>query len=313
LKSFNCGSFHDRSYDVASPIHRWLAQAALGVVAVLATGCATSSSVSRLRADVANLRVEMHHLSVVQQAAAGDLAHAVTESRSLATRTAEAAIAVEAAAAEVARLRTRIDALEAEVQVVKLRASTPIAPAPPTPAPVVPPVPAPPEAERAVTPPTAPSAPPTPPAPRVASTPPRPEHPRETPTKLATAGQTYGAALATFRARDHGQAVLEFLDFIATYPKHPLVANAQYWIGEAYYAQRDYRQAITEFAKVSVTAPGSAKAGDALFKIGLCQRRLRDEAQARQTWQRVVREFPLSEAAVKAREFLGDEAGTVPR
>jgi tol-pal system protein YbgF len=103
--------------------------------------------------------------------------------------------------------------------------------------------------------------------------------------------------------------VLDFLDFMAKYPGHPLVANAQYWIGEAYYAQRDYRQAIVEFQKVPEIAPGSAKASDALLKIGLCQRNLRDEAQARQTWQRVVRDFPQSEAAAKARTFLKSDAG----
>jgi TolA-binding protein len=59
------------------------------------------------------------------------------------------------------------------------------------------------------------------------------------------------------------------------------------------------------------TAPGSAKAGDALLKIGLCHRRLRDEASARLSWQRVIREFPRSESAVKARAFLG--AGSARR
>jgi TolA-binding protein len=73
--------------------------------------------------------------------------------------------------------------------------------------------------------------------------------------------------------------------------------------------QRDYRQAMAEFQKVSRLAPASAKAADALLKIGLCQRNLRDEAHARQTWQRVVQEFPQSEAAVKAHAFLRPEAG----
>src|SRR5262249_19765533 len=62
--------------------------------------------------------------------------------------------------------------------------------------------------------------------------------------------QEYAAALATYRAREHGQAVIDFKDFIAQYPKHPLAGNAQYWIGEAYWAQRDYRQALIEFEKV---------------------------------------------------------------
>jgi tol-pal system protein YbgF len=104
--------------------------------------------------------------------------------------------------------------------------------------------------------------------------------------------------------------VLDFLDFMAKYPGHPLVANAQYWIGEAYYSQRDYRQAMVEFQKVSALAPGSAKASDALLRIGMCQRNLRDEVSARQTWERVVRDFPQSEAAVKARGFLKTEAGS---
>jgi len=68
---------------------------------------------------------------------------------------------------------------------------------------------------------------------------------------------------------------------------------------------------MTEFQKVLQTAPGSAKAADALLKIGLCQRRLRDEARARLTWQRVIREFPQSESALKARAFL--EPGTARR
>ena len=57
------------------------------------------------------------------------------------------------------------------------------------------------------------------------------------------AEHVYNLALATFRMGEHGQAVLDFLDFMAKYPKHPLVANAQYWIGEAYYVQRAIRWA----------------------------------------------------------------------
>src|SRR5206468_6868813 len=90
--------------------------------------------------------------------------------------------------------------------------------------------------------------------------------------------QVYNAALQTFRAREHGQAVLDFLDFIAKYPRHPLAANAQYWIGEAYYAQRDYRQALVEFQKVFEYGP--AKAPDALVKMGLCWVKLRDVRRA---------------------------------
>jgi tol-pal system protein YbgF len=114
--------------------------------------------------------------------------------------------------------------------------------------------------------------------------------------------QEYAAALATYRAREHGQAVIDFLDFIAKYPKHPLAGNAQYWIGEAYWAQRDYRQALVEFEKVFEHGP--QKAPDAQLKIGLCYLRLGDMPRAQQAWQRVVNEYPKSESAAMARSLI---------
>jgi len=118
--------------------------------------------------------------------------------------------------------------------------------------------------------------------------------------------QEYAAALTTFRAREHGQAVLDLLDFIAKYPKHALAGNAQYWIGEAYWAQRDYRQALVEFEKVFEHGP--SKTPDALVKIGLCHVRLRDVTRAQKAWQRVIREYPRSEAATMAQSLLKTQA-----
>ena len=264
------------------------------VLVLLATGCATRSSVNRLRADVATMRAEVTDLRQAQEATAQGLARTTAEGRALPPRIAEVAAVLKERSDEVARLRARVEALEAEARAAK---AAPPPPAPVAPAPVAPPptpVAKPPAGVVRVVPP--------PPAPRG-------ERPREVPARAESPERAYAAALATFRAREHGQAVLDFLDFIAKYPRHPLVANAQYWIGEAYYVQRDYRQALAEFQKVPEVAPGSAKAADALLKIGLCQRNLRDEARARQTWQRVVHDFPQSEAASKARGFLKPEAG----
>ena len=109
------------------------------------------------------------------------------------------------------------------------------------------------------------------------------------------------------------QAVLEFVDFMAKYPRHPLAANAQYWIGEAYYVQRDYRQALTEFQKVPHVVAESPKVPDALLKVGLCYRNLRDESRARQTWDRVVKDYPKSQAAGHAGALLRGKAAAAAR
>ncbi|MBI2494312.1 MAG: tetratricopeptide repeat protein, partial [Candidatus Rokubacteria bacterium] len=122
------------------------------------------------------------------------------------------------------------------------------------------------------------------------------------PQTAESAEQAYAAALATFRAREHGQAVLDFLDFIAKHPRHALAGNAQYWIGEAYYVQRDHRQALAEFQKVLEL--GAGKVADALVKIGLCYVNLRDIPRARAAWRRVVREHGDSGAAATARGLL---------
>ena len=123
----------------------------------------------------------------------------------------------------------------------------------------------------------------------------------------------YEAAVANLRAGEHGQAVLDFLDFIAKFPKHPLAGNAQYWIGEAYYVQRDFRQALVEFEKVIGQHGKGNKAPDALLKIGLCYKALHEPLQAREAWDKLMREFPRSEAARKARALIQDRPASATR
>jgi tol-pal system protein YbgF len=122
----------------------------------------------------------------------------------------------------------------------------------------------------------------------------------------------FDIAMANFRAREHGQAVLDFLDFIARYPSHPLAPSAQYWIGEAYYVQRDYRQALVEFQRAVDMAPSSSTAADALLKIGLAHTNLRENSRAQHAWQRIVQDYPATESAGKARALLREHAARRP-
>jgi tol-pal system protein YbgF len=257
--------------------------------------------VNRVQLNVAALQREVNTLRDTQEELIRDVKLARSETRAQQARTTELATLMAESGSEVAALRTRMDAAEAEIRASRIHV---IAPAPATVAP--PPTPPPPAPTLRI---LSPAAPPPAVVPAAGVAP--AGRPNAPPTQSAE--QAYQTALATYRAREHGQAVLEFLDFIARYPGHALVANAQYWIGEAYYGQHDYRQAIAEFRKVSTIAPASGKAADALLKIGYCYRSLRDEARARQTWQQVTQEFPRSEAAAKARALLKAEAGPINR
>ena len=311
----------------------------LAAMALLASGCASRRAVDRLESDVGRLRSELAEMRVAQEVTTRDLANVTSQIQTLdvralgdeITRLTRRADAVDTA---LAATRTKVEGLAAPPgaatapPAVTSPVPPPMPPAPalmsPVPAPTPPapavmtPVPAPmPPAPAAVSPPPAPAPPPAavmvpapvPPSeaaverPRVSPAPaPTVTPPKPAPKVGGNPEQEYAAALATFRSREHGQAVLDFIDFIVKYPKHPLAGNAQYWIGEAYWAQRDYRQALLEFEKVFEHGPG--KAPDALLKIGLCYLRLSDVSRAQQAWQRVVGEYPKSEAATMARSLI---------
>jgi tol-pal system protein YbgF len=288
---------------------------ALATVATLAGGCASRDAVSGLGSEVGKLRSELAELRLAQEVTARDLARVGPQIQALDARTSETQSSMRALTDDIARLARRSDAMDTSLGETRARVealaptAAPRAVAAPPPPPATsaierPRVPAPPAplVPQSMAP--APSAPvplpaPAPPPPQVA--PPAPAAPR-----TGNPEQEYNAALTTFRSREHGQAVLDFIDFIAKYPKHTLAGNAQYWIGEAYWAQRDYRQALVEFDKVSEYGP--AKAPDALVKIGLCHVRLRDVPRAQQAWQRVLREYPKSEAAILAQSLLRTHA-----
>jgi len=138
--------------------------------------------------------------------------------------------------------------------------------------------------------------------PRASMAPP-PERPADRSASLG-AEQAFASALKTFRAGELGQAVLELTDFVTRYPRHPLVARAQLWIGEAYFKQRDYRQALIEFRKAIDAAPDSSAAADGWLKIGQAYSMVREAGAANQAWQHVVREYPDTEAAGRARSLL---------
>jgi tol-pal system protein YbgF len=128
---------------------------------------------------------------------------------------------------------------------------------------------------------------------------------RPAPLAEPSAEKLFAAAMANFRAQEHGQAVLELTDLITHYPSHSLAPAAQLWIGEAYYQQRDYHQALIELKRVSEAYPRSPQVADALLKSGLCQRALGDRVAATAAWEQVVHDYPASAAAGQAKTLLG--------
>lgn len=133
--------------------------------------------------------------------------------------------------------------------------------------------------------------------------PPRPEAARGSqPATLPE--QLYARALERYRAGEFGQAVLGFEELIDKFPTHPLAGSAQYWIGEAYFVHRDFQQAVVELRKSLDLAPKGEKSPDALLRLGLAYRALKRPERAREVWEQLLRDFPGSEAAQRARVAL---------
>ena len=114
----------------------------------------------------------------------------------------------------------------------------------------------------------------------------------------------YRVGIEKLRAKELDAAVLILYDLIGAYPDHPLRESAQFLVADLLYQQKDYRGALADFEALIGAVPSGAKVPDALLKIGLCQRSLGDGASAKQTWERLVRDYPGSVAARQARVLL---------
>jgi len=240
---------------------------AVVALALLASACATRASVRNVRAEVSALRNEVELLRQAQEQSYREATIAGAEIKALQGGLRDVTSAANRTTTDVTKLTAKLNDTDESLKRIQGEMTA---------------------------------------RPAVAVAPPPPERPAREPMRPGQAESAYAVGLATFRAREHGQAVLEFLDFIAKYPKHPLAANAQYWIGEAYYSQRDYRQAIVEFQKVLDYPAANGKIPDALLKIGLCFTNLREPTRANETWNRIIGEYPSSEAATRARSFVRD-------
>jgi tol-pal system protein YbgF len=128
--------------------------------------------------------------------------------------------------------------------------------------------------------------------------------PRPPATVSATAEELFDRGLDRLRAGELGQAILDLEELVERYPSHPLGASARFWIGDAYFRARDYEHAVSQYTKAIEAAPGGPKTPEALLKVGLAHRALRREDLAREAWSQLVRDFPESEAAQRARREL---------
>ncbi len=107
----------------------------------------------------------------------------------------------------------------------------------------------------------------------------------------------YDAALSSLRKGDFVESSRSFQGYLRDYPNGALAPNAWYWLGESYYATQNYPIALQSFDTLLSQFPDSPKAADAMLKKGYCQIEMGQSGPGRQTLNRVVNDFPNSDAA----------------
>ena len=121
----------------------------------------------------------------------------------------------------------------------------------------------------------------------------------------ADANQLYDQATSDLAQGRYDLAREAFREFVRRYSTVELADNAQYGVGECFFAQSLFDSAAVEYARVERLYPQGDKVPAALYKLGLSQGKLGRTAEAKQTFEALIRRYPLSGEAQLAREQLG--------
>ena len=133
---------------------------------------------------------------------------------------------------------------------------------------------------------------------------PAPATPVPTPAGKVTDQVLYQRGAEALDGKRYADARATFGELITKFPKSEFADNARYWIAESYYAEKDYASAILEFDKVVKDYPQGDKVPAALLKQGYAFLEIGEKEGGVATLQDLVRRFPKSEEAKKAKEKL---------
>ena len=111
----------------------------------------------------------------------------------------------------------------------------------------------------------------------------------------------YEDALGTFKSKRYNDAAEAFQKMLDNKVPDEIADNCHYWIGESKFASKKYREASQEFEEV-LKFRRSEKKGDAQFMIAQCYERMGNKVKAKEAFERVVKDYPMSANVKKAKE-----------
>lgn len=139
---------------------------------------------------------------------------------------------------------------------------------------------------------------------RVSPPPSNPSNPA-TPSTGIDPNQLYEQATQDLTQGRYALALQGYEEFVQKFPATELSDNAQYGIGEALFAQSKFDSAAVAYARVDSLYASGDKVPAALYKLALCHEKLGRASAAKQTFEELIKRFPVSGEAQLARERLG--------
>jgi tol-pal system protein YbgF len=104
------------------------------------------------------------------------------------------------------------------------------------------------------------------------------------------------------KAGRYDDAIAGFRELLNRWPQGKYADNAWYWMGEAYFIKRDFKSAQDSFQALLERFPASPKIPDALYRNIELSVELKHPESAKGTYDRLMKEYPNSSAAGKARQ-----------
>jgi len=121
-----------------------------------------------------------------------------------------------------------------------------------------------------------------------------------------TAEKLYEKAYGYLTLTEYQKSHEWFAEFIKRFPNHKLTDNAYYWAGEINLVLNDPKGAILSFSKGLKNFPDGRKAPANLLKIGVAFKQMGNTKHAKNSWDKLIKDFPNTPEAIKAKKFLNE-------
>lgn len=103
---------------------------------------------------------------------------------------------------------------------------------------------------------------------------------------------------------DYTKSADWFETFLERFPENKYADNSYYWLGEIALVQNDAKKSISYFAKGLKNFPNGTKASSNLLKIGVAFKQMGNLTHAKNSWNKLIKDYPNTPEAKKAQTFL---------